>query len=102
MNAPWTVREMTGVWHGPAVQDAEGLGVAFVCGAGTDKARADQLAKLISAAPAMRDALQRIVSHCRRRLPECKDDGWTRWDAEFSFERVILWATKALGDATNG
>jgi hypothetical protein len=98
MNAPWTVREMAGVWHGPAVQDAEGLGVAFVCGAGTDRARADRLAQVIAAAPAMQDALQRIVSHCRRRLPECKEDGWTSMDAEFSLERVIFLATKALGE----
>jgi hypothetical protein len=61
MNAPWTVREMAGVWHGPAVQDAEGLGVAFVCGAGTDKARADQLAKVIAAAPDLLAACYKLI-----------------------------------------
>jgi hypothetical protein len=98
MNGQWELREMAGVWVGPAIHDSNGMGVAFVCGAGSDPARAARLAKVIAAAPAMQDALQRIVSHCRKRLPECKEDQWTSVDAEFSLERVIFLATKALGD----
>ena len=86
MNGPWTVREMAGVWHGPAVQDAEGLGVAFVCGAGSDKARADRLAKVIAAAPELLAAL--------RIADDALDFAQAQVDSERDRRRLLHWRTQ--------
>jgi hypothetical protein len=86
MNGPWKVREMAGVWHGPAVQDAEGLGVAFVCGAGRDKTRADRLAKMIAAAPELLATL--------RIADDALDFAQAQVDSEHDRQRLLRWRTQ--------
>ena len=58
MKEQWRVREIASVWYGPAVEDADGKGVALVCGAGSNLERAAANARLISMAPDMREALR--------------------------------------------
>jgi len=99
MTEQWAVREMASVWVGPAIQDSNGMGVAFVCGAASDKARADRLARLIASAPALLTAL-RIADNAL-------DYAHAQVDSDGDRERLLHWRTQvqnaiSLTEATNG
>jgi hypothetical protein len=82
----WAVREMAGVWVGPAIQDSRGMGVAFVCGAVSDRDRADRLARLIAAAPEMLAAL--------RIADDALDYAHAQVDSDRDRQRLLHWRTQ--------
>jgi hypothetical protein len=99
MNGQWGVREMAGVWVGPAIQDSNGMGVAFVCGAASDRDRAVRMARLIAAAPEMLAAL--------RIADDALDYAQAQVDSEGDRKRLLHWRTQVLNaisltEVTNG